>query len=184
MSSREISISRALSLALRHTPESFGLSLDSRGWVGLDEAARALSGRRGLGEVTVDDLKRVVAGASKQRCEIRHGRIRAVYGHSVPEPIHHEAAPPPPVLYHGTSPRAAESILSQGLRSMARQRVHMATDVEMATSVGARHACRPVILAVDAAAASADGVTFYPGSDRVWMADAVPAQYLRIVPQG
>ncbi|MDO5066768.1 MAG: RNA 2'-phosphotransferase [Propionibacteriaceae bacterium] len=69
-------------------------------------------------------------------------------------------------------------MLTEGLLPMSRQQVHMATDVEMAHAVGSRHASRPVILRIDAAAAQAAGIQFYPGSDRVWMAETIPARYL------
>ena len=53
----------------------------------------------------------------------------------------------------------------------------------MARQVGSRHDRRdpPAILRVDAAAAHADGVAFYPtGNERVWLCNALPAKYLSV----
>jgi RNA:NAD 2'-phosphotransferase (TPT1/KptA family) len=36
-----------------------------------------------------------------------------------------------------------------------------------------------VIIQVDATSADATGVPFYAGNEKVWLADAVPARYLR-----
>jgi putative RNA 2'-phosphotransferase len=38
------------------------------------------------------------------------------------------ASKPPAILYHGTSPSAAKNIMSEGLRPMNRQYVHLSTD--------------------------------------------------------
>ena len=38
----------------------------------------------------------------------------------------------------------------------------------------------PVILLVDAAAAWREGVKFYHGNEDIWLADHVPARYIRV----
>lgn len=169
-------ISRTLSHALRHDPGSYGLTLDAEGWVDLDDMVAAFHRKRR--RVSRADIEQAVSSASKQRHEIRDGRIRAVYGHSVAARIEHAPARPPAVLYHGTAPENLASVFADGLLPMGRQQVHMAIDVEMARSVGSRHASDPVILRIDASAAHQAGVEFYPGSDRVWMAGAIPTRYI------
>ena len=37
---------------------------------------------------------------------------------------------------------------------------------------------RPAILTIDAEKAAADGIKFYIGNDKVWLADQIPPQYL------
>lgn len=176
MDKRLTDISRTLSHALRHDPGSYGLTLDAEGWVSLDDMVAAF--HRRSRRVSRADIEQAVSSASKQRHEIRDGRIRAVYGHSVATRIEHTPATPPPVLYHGTAPGNLTSVLADGLLPMGRQQVHMATDVEMARSVGSRHASCPVILRIDAAAAHEAGIRFHRGSDRVWMAGTIPARHL------
>lgn len=176
-------ISRVLSHALRHDPGYYGLMLDPEGWVDLKDMVAALRRTRGRRDVTAADVEQAVATASKQRHEIRDGRIRALYGHTVDVRIEYRAAVPPDVLYHGTSPAKVGLVLARGLLPMARQKVHMSADVEMATAVGSRHSPTPMILQVDAAAAHAHGIEFYPGSERIWMADEVPPAYLSVFVQ-
>lgn len=109
------------------------------------------------------------------------GMIRALYGHSTPERIVRQPMLPPAVLYHGTARRFLRSILASGLKPMGRQYVHLSTDAATARQVGSRHDAKPVILLVDAESAYERGARFYRGNENVWLANEVPALYLRIL---
>jgi putative RNA 2'-phosphotransferase len=85
---------------------------------------------------------------------------------------------PPAILYHGTTPQAAVSIRTQGLKPMQRQYVHLSADVETAILTGRRRTNRPVILKIAALEAHRHGIAFYQGNDQVWLADFVPPQYI------
>ena len=102
----------------------------------------------------------------------------------MPDRIEHPATEPPAVLFHGTSAAVVETILRDGLRPMARQYVHLSADVATARQVGSRRPGPVVVLVVDAARAHAGGVAFYDAGRGVWIADAVPAAYLRADPPG
>lgn len=171
-------LSRVVSHALRHEPWVYELELDGQGWVPMPSLVAALSREPGWRSLTAADVEAMVAGASKQRHEIRDGRIRALYGHSLPGRIEPVAAEPATWLFHGTSPEVAEVIRAEGLRPMGRQFVHLSIDREMANLVGARKAPEPVILRVDAAAAARAGVAFYAGNEKVWLADLVPPEFV------
>jgi len=119
-----------------------------------------------------------VAGSEKERFELAGGRIRALYGHSVPARLERVRARPPAALFHGTSPRAWAAVSRQGLAPMGRQYVHLSADVPTALAVGRRKAAEPVLLVVAAERAAADGIAVYRGNVAVWLADAVPAGYL------
>ena len=176
------SLSKAMSKALRHRPERIGITLSPDGSVEVDALVRALNRRGGWPRaITADDVAHVVEHGSKQRFAIEHGRIRALYGHSIPLAIAYEPARPPAVLYHGTNQANAQSIMAEGLLPMGRQVVHLSTDMETARQVGLRHRGRLVILTVNAAGAFHDGIHFYRGNENTWLADAVPADYLRPV---
>ncbi|KAA3664026.1 MAG: hypothetical protein DWQ04_07840 [Chloroflexi bacterium] len=114
----------------------------------------------------------------KKRYEMENGRIRALYGHSTNSKIHKTSAVPPPILYHGTSPKTAELILQEGLKPMRRQYVHLSVDVETAVEVGRRKSDKPVILQVNARDAHKAGLSFYEGHDLVWLADAIPPNFI------
>ncbi|WP_116115985.1 RNA 2'-phosphotransferase [Austwickia chelonae] len=171
-------LSRIVSHALRHEPWVYELELDGQGWVSLAALVEALRVERSWSKLTVSDVEVMVAGASKQRHEIRDGRIRALYGHSVPGRVERIPAEPPRWLFHGTSPSAAERIVVDGLLPMGRQFVHLSVDRETAWAVGSRKADVPVILRVDAQAAAETGVAFYAGNAKVWLADAVPREFI------
>ena len=103
-------LSRLVSQILRHEPWLYELELDDEGWVAVDDL---------LGAVRVADvrwfnadrsvLERMVAGSPKRRHEITGGRVRALYGHSLPGRLRKERGEPPAWLFHGTSPLAAET---------------------------------------------------------------------------
>lgn len=169
-----------MSHALRHEPWLYELELDEAGWVSVQSLVEALRLERGWSSLTVTDVEAMVAGASKQRHEIRDGRIRALYGHSLPGRVERVPALPPAELFHGTSSAAAERIRVEGLRPMGRQYVHLSVDHATARAVGSRKAREPVILVVAAGAAAEAGVVFYVGNERVWLADSVPARFIEI----
>lgn len=178
MNKRLTAISKEVSYALRHHPEEFGLTLDERGFADMDSLLAALNGKEPSRGVTREDLEAIIDQSEKKRHEIVGNRIRAIYGHSVAQRIKEGAAEPPAILYHGTSPEAAKTILTEGIKPMGRQYVHLSTDPETANSVGSRRAKKPVLLAIDAATAHRSGVAFYRGNDKVWLADFVPAEYM------
>lgn len=174
-----IRLSKTLSKALRHDPAGLGIELDSEGFTPLPELLAALRRRRpewrDLGE---EDLRALHEVSDKKRFEFRDGLVRAYYGHSLAERIAREVAEPPEVLFHGTSPEAAASILEVGLEPRGRQSVHLSTERATATRVGSRKDRAPVILVVRAREAHADGVAFYHGNQDTWLADHVPARYI------
>lgn len=177
-----VSLSKAMSKALRHRPERIGITLAPDGSVEVSVLLAALNKRGGWPRaLTESDIMQVVDHGSKQRFAVEDGRIRARYGHTIALQEAYVPATPPDTLFHGTAERNLDSIMDKGLLPMGRRVVHLSTDVETAQLVGRRHGGHTVILRVDAARASRDGVTFYRGNDDTWLADAVPASYLYIL---
>jgi len=175
----QMKLSRAISHALRHEPWLYELELDDDGWTSVEALVAALrQAAPEWADVSRSTIAEVIAKSDKQRYEMAGDRIRALYGHSVPGKLRREAATPPTVLLHGTSPQVAEVILREGLKPMGRQYVHLSVDEETAVAVGHRKSGAPIILKIDAAAAHANGVVFYSGNDKVWLADAVPARFI------
>ena len=177
-----VSLSKAMSKALRHRPDRLGITLAADGSVGLTTLIDALNQRGGWPRIIDEhDIMQVVEHGTKQRFAVENGRIRARYGHSVPLAIDYEQAEPPAILYHGTSETSAQSIMEEGLLPMGRQVVHLSADVETARAVGRRHGGRTVILQIDAERAVRDGIRFYRGNDDTWLADRVPNTYLHLL---
>lgn len=175
-------ISKKMSYALRHNPQKYGITLDEYGYTDLPGFITAMNRvhhfQPALTRQTIED---VIANSSKQRFEIKNNKICALYGHSIPGIIKHQEAAPPAVLYHGTSHRALKSIEELGLLPMSRQFVHLSADIPMARQVGSRHDPHPVILAVDAKAASDNGLKFYVGNSEVWLCDDLPFKYIHVI---
>ncbi|WP_353711750.1 RNA 2'-phosphotransferase [Arthrobacter sp. K5] len=143
-------ISRVLSHALRHAPSEYGLALDPQGWAPVSELLRAL---HRLGQewesVDVTTIREVLEASQKKRHQLGEGRIRALYGHSIPLQAQYEPTPPPPVLFHGTARATVPAIRVSGILPMQRQYVHLAETVEQGRQVGMRKDRNPAILTVD-----------------------------------
>jgi len=162
---------------LRHRPEAIGIHLDRQGWTPIDALLTQchLHGRP-ISRVLLDDI---VATNPKQRFGISSDglSIRANQGHSVDVELGYETAPPPEVLFHGTSPDRIESIRTQGLRRMKRHHVHLSPDSETARLVGQRRG-KATVLRVRAGAMHRDGHPFWLSANGVWLTEAVPPNYL------
>lgn len=157
----------------------YELEVDGEGWAPLDQLVSALRRHRTeWSDLDRSDLEEMIRRSEKRRYEIRGGRVRALYGHSLPGRLEKEPAEPPAALYHGTDPGALPSIRSRGLRPMGRQYVHHSADRDTALEVGRRKAADPAILVVDAPGAREAGVTFYAGNEKVWLSDPVPPVFL------
>ncbi|MFW8745122.1 RNA 2'-phosphotransferase [Mesorhizobium japonicum] len=166
-------LSKTISHALRHEPETYGVTLDADGWTGLDDLLAAIGAQvPALAGATLDDVQHILATSDKQRWEIEGGRIRASYGHSIAQPIAYpEADVVPTTLYHGTPERSADVVAREGLKPMSRQKVHLSATVELAARVGSRRGA-PVV--IDTGAARAAGSRFSRVDDDVYVADVIP----------
>ncbi|WP_254279159.1 RNA 2'-phosphotransferase [Haloarcula marina] len=174
-------LSKFVSGALRHFPADAGIRLDDAGWTPFDSLVAAVE--RKYGWADRESLAAVVATDPKGRFERTGGdgdadRVRAAYGHSVDVTLDAGDDPVPGTLYHGTAPRNVDAILTEGLKPMGRQQVHLSGDVETAREVGARHASDPVVLVVDAAAMEADAHDVTRRGRATFTTDFVPPRYL------
>ena len=171
-------LSKTLSYYLRHAPHELGLCLQPGGWVEVDELLAGLQ-KQGMA-CSREELARVVASSDKQRFALEGSRIRANQGHSVSVDLELTPEVPPDLLYHGTTERFVDSILREGLKKGERHHVHLSLDVETARRVGLRRG-PPVLLVVDSAAMHRHGCLFYRSANSVWLSDAVPPEYLRLL---
>ena len=154
------------------------MELDENGWVEIEQLLTSLGENKQWSSVTEEDLKNMIEGSKKKRHEILLGRIRALYGHSLPQRIVKEEKEPPKILYHGTAKRFLTSIKVNGLLPKGRQYVHLSIDVDTASQVGKRRDNEPTIFVINARQAWDEGIKFYQGNDKVWLADFVPNKYI------
>jgi putative RNA 2'-phosphotransferase len=174
---RAVRIGKFVSLVLRHEPSAAGITLDSEGWVSVEDL---LTGAARYGfAIERAELDEIVETNDKQRFaySVDKTRIRANQGHSVTVDLGLPPMEPPPVLYHGTVERFVESILKTGLEKRERQHVHLSADVETARRVGVRRG-EPIILKIAAAEMHAAGHAFFRSTNGVWLTDAVPPQFI------
>lgn len=179
MSKHIVTISKFLSLVLRHEPGKIGIQLDSAGWVEVDELLRACAAHQF--PFSRDELNLVVATNDKKRFAFSEDgkRIRANQGHSVEVELQYEPSVPPEILYHGTADRFLASIQQNGLIKGNRHHVHLSTDLDTAMSVGQRHG-KPLVFRVLAGEMHRSGHQFFVSANGVWLADHIPANFLQI----
>ena len=175
------STSKFIALILRHRPEAVGIALDEHGWAKVDKLIDGINAA-GNHRLTKELLEEIVRTDEKQRYAFNedHTLIRANQGHSVSVDVELTEMEPPPVLYHGTGERYADSIDRQGLIPKTRLYVHLSVDTETAHKVGSRHG-KPVIYRVDCQRMAADGFVFYRSVNGVWLTREVPQKYLQKV---
>jgi putative RNA 2'-phosphotransferase len=172
-----------VALVLRHRPEEVGISLDTGGYAPIDRLAEALAAQPGWESVTPDDLI-ALARADPRRYEVRDGRIRARYGHTVSVEEPGERAHPPEWLYAAVAPGALESIARVGLRPAGRQHLHLASTPMAALEVGRRHAPDAVIVVVFARRAAAAGIVFRRAGAGLYLTKTVPPEFLLLPAPG
>ncbi|WMW80305.1 RNA 2'-phosphotransferase [Undibacterium cyanobacteriorum] len=170
-------LSKLMSLALRHKPQEIGIQLDHQGWTSLSDLHSAIQTKHP--EVTVADIMNVVATCPKQRFAVdEEGQmIRANQGHSIKVDLALPIATPPERLFHGTASRFIESIRRDGLQARQRHHVHLTASRETAMTVGARRGTA-YLLQIDAKQMHEDGYHFYLSENQVWLTDVVPAKYI------
>jgi RNA:NAD 2'-phosphotransferase (TPT1/KptA family) len=161
-------LSKAMAYQLRHQGPSNGVPIDQAGFAAMDDLARAL-------DVDSSELLAVAEHPGEPRYEVRDGRIRALYGHSIEVVI--DAAidvGAPHHLYHGSSWSALDSIVRDGLTPMKRRMVHLTNTAEEAMAVGRRKGA-PLVFSID------QSQDEEPVADGIWVAAMVPRQRLSIV---
>jgi putative RNA 2'-phosphotransferase len=172
------SISKFLSLVLRHQPETIGIELDQNGWTNVD----ILIEKSNIYGIKLDNetLKHIVETNSKKRFSFNEtsDRIRASQGHSVEIELGYTSQKPPEILYHGTGEKSVQSILDTGLQKQNRQQVHLSADLETAIKVGQRHG-KPFVFKVLAKQMFKDKFEFFISDNGVWLTDNVPTKYLK-----
>jgi len=174
------SVSKFLSLVLRHSPETIGLQLDESGWADVEELIEKCNKKGSQNQMTGELLDYVVENNDKKRFTFNEDKtkIRASQGHSISVELDLEEAEPSEFLYHGTVEKFLENIKKEGLQKMSRQHVHLSKDRETAIKVGGRRGV-PQILTIKSGQMFKDGFKFYLSENKVWLTDEVPIQYIQ-----
>ncbi len=176
-----VHLSKFLSFVLRHHPERIGLSLDSGGWVDIEELLH--KARQADVSLTREALQQIVEQNDKKRFTFSADgkKIRATQGHSIPVDLQLAPVSPPEFLYHGTSRRFLDSIQRQGLTARGRNHVHLSDNAKTGLAVGQRHG-KPIFLTIKAGQMEHDGYLFHRSENGVWLTEAVPTRYIVFPP--
>ncbi len=172
-------LGRLVAGALRHFPDDMGLAMSPQGWVEIPILVDALRTRHRWANENL--LVALVQSDPKQRYEIRQGRMRARYGHSVDVELDHPENQLDE-LFYGAAEEEADRILEVGLRSASQRYVHLSTSPEKAWHVGTFRTSNPRVIRVDAASAQMAGVRMMRVNDNIVISDPIPAQYLSQIP--
>ncbi len=178
----EESLVRWLLWNLRHSSAvSKGLRVDSGGWVELQIVVKALPvSFTGWTVPTVAEFSQWVLSLPGERFEVRHGRIRALYGHSLCGLEVASVSTPPAKLYHGTNGCLLSEILSRGLLPMGRNRVHLTADLDYAHHIAWKFA-HPAVILIDTVTALQAGVQFFASGMHVWQVARIAPEFLSIL---
>lgn len=170
-------LSKFMSLVLRHSPETIGLTLDENGWARTSELIKKMT-EHGK-QIDRETLEHIVATNNKKRFAFSEGgkRIRANQGHSLSVDLGYTEQQPPEKLYHGTSQNNIEAIFSTGIQKMNRHHVHLSADKTTARTVGTRHG-EPVVLTIDSQSMVNENYSFFCSENCVWLVDEVPVRFI------
>jgi len=171
----KIKVSRYMSYLLRHNPRD--LKMDSEGYVDLEDLLRKVRERFQVDKQLIFDI---VEKSERRRFEVKNGKIRALYGHSIPVDLKLKEEKTIEILYHGTTPEAAEKIMRTGLKPMKRRWVHLSPTIDIAIEVALRRTRKPAVIEVDVKRARKDGkIKFYKATEQVYLCNEIPPKYLR-----
>jgi len=128
---------------------------------------------------SLEEIIDIVSRDDKGRFEFSYDKtkVRALYGHSIKVDLLLRKQKPPLRLLHGTALKYIESIRQNGLKSKARQYVHLAEDKDLAIKTGSRHG-QAVLLVIDSQSMFNDGYNFYRTGNGTWLTTVVPVQYI------
>ena len=177
MKEQDKSLSKFLSLILRHKPQTIGLTLNKQGWASVEELLTKANAHQV--PLTLEKLQTIVETNDKSRFLFSEDgtHIRASQGHSIQVDLQLNKVEPPPILYHGTAQQNIDSIKAKGLLKGQRHHVHLSADPLTAKNVGGRYG-KPVVIQVQAEKMHLQGFAFYQSQNGVWLTDHVPPPYL------
>ena len=167
-------ISKTMAYLLRHDPS--GMRISDKGFVVMEELLTKLKEK--WPNINEKDIIEVIERDPKGRYEIKNGKVRARYGHSIEvNPTLNQSKKD--VLYHGTTEKASKKILREGIKSQGRQKVHLSATIQGAYEVGKRRTNKPVILKIDAKKAQKENIKIERASDKVYVTDKIPPKHIK-----
>ncbi|HZY92016.1 MAG TPA: RNA 2'-phosphotransferase [Thermoplasmata archaeon] len=180
MNDRELDhLGRVMTGILRHFPDKYNLTIDPHGWVELPKLVQSIAGHhRGYHWLRPHHMVAIAESDPKGRYEVKEDRIRATYGHTLEVDLDLPTDHIPDELYFPVTADEATIVLEVGLKPTDRKKVHLSKTAADARAAGAVRTPEPVILAVDAKRARAEGIVIMQAGKTVYLVDQVPPTFL------
>ena len=172
-------LSRTMAGVLRHFPERFDLKMDRQGFVDLRSFVNALQRKqRRYHWLRPHHIVAIIETDNKGRYEYRDGMIRATYAHSFDVDLDLPSGGTPDKLYYPTTKEEVDIVLEVGLKPSDRKMVHLSKGIGDAVNAGRVRTPEPIILEIDARAASEDGIVIKKAGRTVYLTSDMPPRYL------
>jgi putative RNA 2'-phosphotransferase len=174
-------VGRMMAGILRHFPERFGLTMDGRGWVDLEEFVNAIRAARPnyARWLRREHIQALVETDEKGRYQIDGGMVRATYAHSVNVNLDDLPEANVDTLYFPVSEEELDLVLETGLRPSDRNMIHLSASPDKAYSAGRVHNPDPILLQVDVKGASQAGNFIFRAGKSVYVTEAVEPEYVK-----
>lgn len=175
----EVSLSRFISLVLRHKPEAVKVTIGEDGWTNTKTLIENIN-KFSKYNITMDLLEKIVKEDDKGRYSFNEDKsqIRANQGHSIDVNMKFDKIVPPEFLYHGTADKYIYSISKEGIKKRTRNFVHLSKDIDTAIKVGSRHGnCK--VLKIRAWDMYKDDYKFFISENGVYLTEYVPVKYIK-----
>ncbi|MFH1597130.1 MAG: RNA 2'-phosphotransferase [Pseudomonadota bacterium] len=173
-------LARMLTYMLCHRPDEFGLVLSADGFIAVKQVLQTLTGEPGWGFVRRHHLDQVAALMQPPAFELAHDQIRCLA--PGPARLRRPDATPPALLYAAIPPKAHGRVWEEGLKPPPEKELVLAATRETAMKLGRRRASEPVIVTVQAQSALRAGIAFQGYGDELFLAPALPREFLQLPP--
>lgn len=173
---------RTLTGILRHFPDKFDLYMDENGWVDINDIITNIKQKNPRSRwLKPEHIISLVKTDVKGRYQIKMGKVRATYGHSLDITLDLPIDDIPELLYYPSSPEEAGVLLEAGIRHSDRAMVHLSDTKISAREAGSHRVSDPVILQVNAAEAIEAGVVIQKAGKHVYVTDFIPSDHLTLI---
>ncbi|KAN0042701.1 hypothetical protein ACTA71_012624 [Dictyostelium dimigraforme] len=175
-----VSLSKSLSYVLRHGAEKEGLSINSEGFIKVDDLLK----HKLFKNTNIKEIQEVVDTNDKKRFHMELNAtdgfyyIRANQGHTLEnvdnvEMIQVTSIDQVGTVFHGTYRKHLQSILNEGLKKMDRNHIHFVNKiVGQEITSGMRGSCNMIIY-IDIPLLLQDGINLYLSANNVALTDGL-----------
>ena len=174
---------RVMAGVLRHFPDRFDLEMDKQGWIEASEFIDAIkSQRRHFHYLETKHLQAVVETDPKGRYQLKNGRLRATYAHTLELELDLPTDTNPEHLYFACSQEDSTEYLEHGLYPGDRNMVHLSSTRLNALEAGRHIIGKPIVLLVDVRAAEEADCAIMKAGTTVYLVKELPGAFLKKLP--